>query len=303
MTSASESVPKALTTVFDEAEAAIKKYERLTLSLPVAAVNQLRYAAKHFARATKCECGSLEAEAHYVKARCHCERAKFDALDGIIYSSLDFIAAFQKMCRTRRGVEEIYPEIRSDYDAIAALQERIQLLPKVQDMSSGDMAEMEELAGKFLSFKRKILRLMPAVEARKRLVVDMSARNAAKQFLASCERVPIACNDPKDWERNTSAQSFSATWDEAEKAMRFDVAWTKPADRWFYPVYKLKLPQESFAGAQLIEFEVKSAQPRPSLTGRTGTPRWRRRSTSTTSRASASARTRRARSAPSGSAT
>ena len=81
-----------------------------------------------------------------------------------------------------------------------------------------------------------------------------------KQFLASCERVPIACNDPKDWERNTSAQSFSATWDEAEKAMRFDVAWTKPADRWFYPVYKLKLPQESFAGAQLIEFEVKSAQ-------------------------------------------
>ena len=81
-----------------------------------------------------------------------------------------------------------------------------------------------------------------------------------KQFLASCERVPLACNDPKDWERNTSAQSFSATWDEAEKAVRFDVAWTKPADRWFYPVYKLKLPQESFAGAQLIEFEVKSAQ-------------------------------------------
>lgn len=48
MTSASESVPKALTTVFDEAEAAIKKYERLTLSLPVAAVNQLSYAAKQF---------------------------------------------------------------------------------------------------------------------------------------------------------------------------------------------------------------------------------------------------------------
>jgi len=81
-----------------------------------------------------------------------------------------------------------------------------------------------------------------------------------KQFLASCERVPLAWQNPKDWERNTSAQSFSVTWDETEKAVRFDVAWTKPADRWFYPVYKLKLPQESFAGAQLIEFEVKSAQ-------------------------------------------
>ena len=81
-----------------------------------------------------------------------------------------------------------------------------------------------------------------------------------KQFLASCERVPLACNDPKDWARNTSAQSFSATWDEAEKAVRFDVAWRKPADRWFYPIYQLRLPQESFVGAQLVEFEVKSAQ-------------------------------------------
>ena len=82
-----------------------------------------------------------------------------------------------------------------------------------------------------------------------------------KQFLASCERVPIACNDPKEWKRNTSAQSFDATWDETEKAVRFDMAWGK-ADQWFYPVYKLKLPQESFAGAQLIEFEVKSSQDR-----------------------------------------
>ena len=185
MTFAPEDVFRSLTTAFDEAETAIKKYERLTLSLPVAAVNQLCYASKHLVKATKCESGSLEAKEHYLKAKCHCERARFDALDGIIYSSLDFIAAFQKMCRARRGVEEIYPEIRSDYDAIAALQERMQLLPKVQDMSSGDMAEMEELANEFLSFKRKILRLMPAVEARKRLIVDMSARNAAKQFLAS----------------------------------------------------------------------------------------------------------------------
>ena len=43
--------------------------------------------------------------------------------------------------------------------------------------------------------------------------------------------------------------------------MRFDLAWTNPhTDRWFYPVYRLKLPEESLAGAQLFQFEVKSAQ-------------------------------------------
>ncbi len=30
-------------------------------------------------------------------------------------------------------------------------------------------------------------------------------------------------------------------------------------DRWFYPIYELALPQESLAGARMVEFEVKSA--------------------------------------------
>ena len=82
-----------------------------------------------------------------------------------------------------------------------------------------------------------------------------------KKFLTSCEKVTLACNDPKDWARNTSANEFDASWDEAEKAIRFDVEWkNQHTDRWLYPVYKLKLPNESLAGAKMIQFEVKSAQ-------------------------------------------
>ena len=82
-----------------------------------------------------------------------------------------------------------------------------------------------------------------------------------KQFLATCTTQALDWKDPKNWARNTSAQKYSATWDEAEQAMRFDFTWNDPhTDRWFYPVYKLKLPEESFAGAQLFQFEVKSAQ-------------------------------------------
>ena len=82
-----------------------------------------------------------------------------------------------------------------------------------------------------------------------------------KRFLDSCTSTPIEWRDPKDWARNTSANSYSVSWDEAEQAIRFDVAWNdSQSDRWFYPVYKLKLPQESLSGAEMVQFEVKSAQ-------------------------------------------
>ncbi|MBO4345240.1 MAG: hypothetical protein J5833_05775 [Victivallales bacterium] len=63
-----------------------------------------------------------------------------------------------------------------------------------------------------------------------------------------------------DWEKNTSATSYECAFDEAEKAMRFDVAWNSHVDRWFYPVHTLKLPEESFKGVQGIQFEVKTMQ-------------------------------------------
>ena len=67
-----------------------------------------------------------------------------------------------------------------------------------------------------------------------------------KRFLDSCVRVPIAWQNPKSWARNTSAHSYSASWDEAEQAIRFDVAWNDSrTDRWFYPIYRLNLPKET----------------------------------------------------------
>ena len=46
-----------------------------------------------------------------------------------------------------------------------------------------------------------------------------------KSFLDSCTSMPIDWRAPKNWARNTSADFYSATWDETEQAMRFDVAW------------------------------------------------------------------------------
>ena len=88
----------------------------------------------------------------------------------------------------------------------------------------------------------------------------MPVRNL-KAFLANGRTTELRnWRDPKAWRRNTSADRFAAVWDEAEQALRFDFAWTKTADRWFYPVYTLTLPDEAFDDALMFEFEVKSVQ-------------------------------------------
>ena len=66
---------------------------------------------------------------------------------------------------------------------------------------------------------------------------------------------------PEAWRRNTSADSYSVVYDEAEKALRFDLEWTDPAkDRWFYPEHILQLPQESLEDVFAVQFDVKSVQ-------------------------------------------
>jgi hypothetical protein len=81
-----------------------------------------------------------------------------------------------------------------------------------------------------------------------------------RRYLASLERHPVKWRDLGRWRRNTTAQEYRVSWDERENAVRFDAAWTdQRTDRWFYPIYELALPQESLAGARMVEFEVKSA--------------------------------------------
>jgi hypothetical protein len=80
------------------------------------------------------------------------------------------------------------------------------------------------------------------------------------RFLAACEVVPLALENPALWIRNDSAQTFSCTYDEGEKAIRWDVGWSGETGPWFMPRHELKLPEESFAGAKMLEFEVKSEQ-------------------------------------------
>ncbi|MGI5924318.1 MAG: hypothetical protein ACOX9E_10275 [Lentisphaeria bacterium] len=80
-------------------------------------------------------------------------------------------------------------------------------------------------------------------------------------LLANCDEIKLNTARPENWRRNDSGTNSTMVYDEAEQAMRFDVSWERPdVDRWFYPEHVLELPEESFDGALVLAFEVKSNQ-------------------------------------------
>ena len=73
--------------------------------------------------------------------------------------------------------------------------------------------------------------------------------------------VPLATDDPARWTRNTSAHTWTCSYDRVEKAIRFDAAWKPDAsDRWMYPKYTLDPSRENMAGAVEVTYEVKIEQ-------------------------------------------
>lgn len=84
---------------------------------------------------------------------------------------------------------------------------------------------------------------------------------ATAELLAQAKTVELKISDLKRWKRNDSARSFSLAWDEGEQAVRMDFEWdASHGDRWFYPRYRLALPEESCEGAMIIEYEAKMKQ-------------------------------------------
>ena len=152
---------------YESAEALIKSCERYTLASPTVAVNQMRYAGRHLLDFIKLDDfnGNGVAGAECIeKAKNHCRRAAFDALETLIFSQLEFIVEFQDLCRTKRGVEDVYPSYAEDYSELVALQERLQSFKMVQSLTDDEKQELVEISKRVSMFKRKILRVKVSVE-------------------------------------------------------------------------------------------------------------------------------------------
>lgn len=79
-----------------------------------------------------------------------------------------------------------------------------------------------------------------------------------KVLIESRDVVEFDSNKPEFWVRNDSASTTRISWDEEEKAVRFDLEWKDPkVDRWFYPKHILKGGDDSLSGATHLDCEVR----------------------------------------------
>ncbi len=77
------------------------------------------------------------------------------------------------------------------------------------------------------------------------------------RFFNALEAKEISGAEPERWEKNSSGD-LKISFDKAEKAVRFDVAFAPNVDHWVYPVFRLR-QGESREDAVGLSFEVKAA--------------------------------------------
>lgn len=71
-----------------------------------------------------------------------------------------------------------------------------------------------------------------------------------------CESVELDWRKVGNWRENTSATRHSVSFDEAEDAIKVDLAWESLRDHWCYPF--LAFDREKARGAEFLEFEIKA---------------------------------------------
>ena len=77
------------------------------------------------------------------------------------------------------------------------------------------------------------------------------------KMIEEARKVPLpGTKNPINWKKNSSGK-MEIFFDEAEESIVFKTQFPPKVDRWVYPEYSLKLPQESLAGAIGIAFEIK----------------------------------------------
>lgn len=140
--------------LYEEAEEALKRYERISLANLAPALNELRYAGHHLLEADDAgnETGKLQ---HLTRAKAHCERARYDAKEATIISLLECVADLRAMGISADEMRQFIPdwdELIDDASAARALLERTGNVKNI-----GEDAEIESAIERLMHFRERIL--------------------------------------------------------------------------------------------------------------------------------------------------
>ena len=147
--------------LFDEAESALKRYERISLSNLAPAINELRYAGHHLLEA---ENATREDDrmTHEAQAIDHCVRAKMDAKEATIVSLLECVADLRSRDVSADDMRMFIPDWDRFIDE--ALKAR-SLLERSGIWEKDNCHEFDEAIDKLMDFRDRIIETEPKVRS------------------------------------------------------------------------------------------------------------------------------------------
>ena len=142
---------------FRRAERAIKRCERVTLAVPVPALNQLRYAGNHLLKALTAEEEVVVAD-ETGKAELHTKRAWFDAFDSIAAAQLDAIRSFADKGYPLEIVLRYIPTYQDDLAYARKVYPLYCDFKAVQEMSVAERLKRVRASARLGSFMQALAR-------------------------------------------------------------------------------------------------------------------------------------------------
>lgn len=140
--------------LYEEAENALKRYERISLSNLAPALNELRYAGHHLLEADSAF-DEADRDKHLIRAKAHCERAKFDAKEATIISLLECIADLRTMGISADEMRQFIPEWDTLIDNASAARALLERAGSSKD--TRDDTEVESAIECLMTFRDRIL--------------------------------------------------------------------------------------------------------------------------------------------------
>ena len=140
--------------LYEEAEEALKRYERISLANLAPALNELRYAGHHLLEADGVE-NEADKLQHLARAKAHCERARYDAKEATIISLLECVADLRAMGISADEMRQFIPDWDNLIDDASAARALLERTGNVKNI--GDDAEIESAIGRLMYFRERIL--------------------------------------------------------------------------------------------------------------------------------------------------
>jgi len=130
--------------LYAQAEEAIKFSERVSGESSLPAVNQLRYAGRHFA------------ENDVVAANSHCRRARYDAYEAAIIFLLKYYAEFNARHYTSETLDKHLPQWKDYRETFIKNRSALERVRSLRDLSQTEIVELESVLSELLLMRDAI---------------------------------------------------------------------------------------------------------------------------------------------------